>query len=586
MKNRFIKVAAGVSKVNLADVYANAENIKKTILEADSKKADILVLPELSLTGSTCGDLFFNKLLISAAKKALYELAEFTKSKSPTVIVGLPLEEKGKLYNCAAVLKDGEILGIVKKDNLENSRTCDQSRYFSTIHQSDCNYFKVGDFSFAVLIGDPCNKPIQCNADIIVNLAAVSHTVGKGDKIKNIIKNIGCTYVFASSGLGESTTDAVFSGLTFISGGGKILAQGEPFCYENLIFSDVNIKENCCIETVSDCNPKNIIEKNPFLPSFVDKDAYLEEILQIQSHALARRIEHTHSKKAIIGISGGLDSTLALLVCARAMKILKRPATDILSITMPCFGTTSRTRSNSEILCDELDVDFKEINISTAVKQHFKDIGQNEDAFDVTYENSQARERTQVRMDIANKENGLVVGTGDLSELALGWATYNGDHMSMYGVNASVPKTLIRHLVEYEALNSDEALKDVLLDILATPVSPELLPADQKGEIAQKTEDLVGPYELHDFFIYRMLGLFESPKEIFEAATIAFPEYSKETIKKWLTVFTRRFFTQQFKRSCLPDGPMVTEISLSPRGAFKMPTDASYNLWLNQLETL
>ena len=348
----------------------------------------------------------------------------------------------------------------------------------------------------------------------------------------------------------------------------------------------MNIKENRFANIISKQKNENLIEKNPFLPSCVNKDSYLEEILQIQSHALARRLEHTHAKKAVIGISGGLDSTLALLVCARAMKILNRPATDILSITMPCFGTTSRTRSNSEILCDQLQVDFKEINITAAVKQHFKDIGQDDNVFDVTFENSQARERTQILMDIANKENGLVVGTGDLSELALGWATYNGDHMSMYGVNAGVPKTLIRYIVEYEASHSNENLKKVLLDILATPVSPELLPADQKGEIAQKTEDLVGPYELHDFFIYRMLGLFESPKEIFDAAISAFPEYSKETIKKWLAVFTRRFFTQQFKRSCLPDGPMVTEISLSPRGAFKMPTDASYNLWLDQLENL
>ncbi len=585
MKDGFIRVAAGVPKVSVADVNANTQNVKKLISLADKNQIKLLVLPELCITSSTCGDLFFNSLLISAAKQALYELAEFTKGKSPIVIVGLPLEDNGSLYNCAAVLKNGEILGIVKKTSLENSRISDESRYFSSL-KTDNNYFKTDDFSFTVLIGDPCGNPINSNADIIVNLAAVRHTVGKGEKIKDTICNMGYACVFASSGLGESTTDNVFSGLTYISSGGKILAQGEPFCYENLIFSDVNIKNNYRADTICEQISKNTIEKNPFLPSFVDKGVYLEEILQIQSHALARRLEHTHAKKAVIGISGGLDSTLALLVCARAMKILNRPATDVLSITMPCFGTTSRTRSNSEILCAELGVDFKEINITSAVKQHFEDIGQSESVFDITYENSQARERTQVLMDIANKENGLVVGTGDLSELALGWATYNGDHMSMYGVNASVPKTLIRYIVEYEASNSCEELKNVLLDILATPVSPELLPANHKGEIAQKTEDLVGPYELHDFFIYRMLGLNENPKEIFNAAVSVFPEYSKETIKKWLTVFTRRFFTQQFKRSCLPDGPMVTEISLSPRGAFKMPTDASCNLWLSQIETL
>ena len=329
------------------------------------------------------------------------------------------------------------------------------------------------------------------------------------------------------------------------------------------------------------------IEKNPFLPETVDKKEYLEEILQIQSHALARRISHTNAKKAVIGISGGLDSTLALLVAVRAMKLLNRPSTDILAITMPCFGTTKRTRSNSEILCDELNVSFKEINITDAVKQHFKDIEQDENVFDATYENSQARERTQVLMDIANKENGFVIGTGDLSELALGWATYNGDHMSMYGVNGGVPKTLIRHIVHYEALNSKEALKNVLFDILDTPVSPELLPADNKGEIAQKTEDLVGPYELHDFFIYYMLSYGFSPKKLYRLANAAFEGiYDSETVLKWLKIFTRRFFTQQFKRSCLPDGPMVGEISLSPRGGWSMPSDASFNLWLKELEEL
>lgn len=588
MKDSFIRIAAGVPKVAVADIGANTENIKRIISLANEKQVKLLVLPELCITSATCGDLFFNSLLISSAKKALYELAEYTKGKFPTVIMGLPLEENKNLYNCAAVIRNGEILGVIKKADLENVRTSDQNRYFySAIPDNNC--FKIDDFSFSVLIGDPCDKPIKSNSDIIVNLASVIHTVGKGEKIKNALCNVDRTCVFASSGLGESTTDAVFSGLTFISQGDKILAQGEPFCYENLIFYDVNInEENHNVKTVSNNNEeyKKAIEKNPFLPSYADKNSYLEEILQIQSHALARRLEHTHAKRAVIGISGGLDSTLALLVCARAMKILNRPANDILSITMPCFGTTNRTRSNSEILCSELGVDFKEINISSAVKQHFKDIGQEDNVFDVTYENSQARERTQVLMDIANKENGLVVGTGDLSELALGWATYNGDHMSMYGVNASVPKTLIRYIVEYEATNSNEALKNVLLDILATPVSPELLPADQKGEIAQKTEDLVGPYELHDFFIYRMLVFFESPTEIFDAAISVFPEYSKKSIKKWLTVFTKRFFTQQFKRSCLPDGPMVTEISLSPRGAFKMPTDASYSLWLKEIESL
>ena len=320
---------------------------------------------------------------------------------------------------------------------------------------------------------------------------------------------------------------------------------------------------------------------------FEDEYEDLEEILQIQSYGLAKRLSHTHAKKAVIGISVGLDSTLALLVTVRAIKLLNRPSTDILTITMPCFGTTKRTRSNSEILCNELGVEFKEINIANAVKQHFKDIEQSDSVFDATYENSQARERTQVLMDIANKENGLVVGTGDLSELALGWATYNGDHMSMYSVNGGVTKTLVRHLVKYEAENSAEDLKNVLFDILDTPVSPELLPADSNGDIAQKTEDLVGPYELHDFFIYYMLKYGFTPKKLYRLANAAFKGvYNEETVLKWLKIFTRRFFTQQFKRSCLPDGPKVGEISLSPRGAFEMPSDASYNLWLTELENI
>ena len=347
-----------------------------------------------------------------------------------------------------------------------------------------------------------------------------------------------------------------------------------------------NLPENHFINKSNDNSDPITVERNPFLPTNVDLNRRAEEILAIQSHALARRLSHTHAKTAVIGISGGLDSTLALLAAARAMKILSRPMTDIIAITMPCFGTTKRTRSNSEILCNELGVSFREINIAAAVTQHFKDIGQDKNTFDVTYENSQARERTQVLMDVANKENGLVIGTGDLSELALGWATYNGDHMSMYGVNSDIPKTLIRHLVKYEAENSCEALKRVLFDILDTPVSPELLPADDKGDIAQKTEDLVGPYELHDFFLYHTVKYGESPTKIFSLAMRAFPEYDKTTIKHWLSTFTRRFFNQQFKRSCLPDGPKVGSVALSPRGSWQMPSDAISSIWLKEIEEI
>lgn len=585
-----MKIAVGVPKLVLADVSANIENIKNLILSAEKENTDILLLPELSVTGATCGDLFFNKLLISASKSALEELTEFTKGKLPVVIVGLPLYINEKLYDCAAVLQNGEILKIVSNCDISH----EHSRYFSCCSDFDNKPFMINGVSISVVVGNVILNPDLGpeKADVILNLASINQIAGRTENCKELLKkvtaNYGCTYALASSGLGESTMDTVYTGLSFIAQNGKILKSSKPFCEESIIYEDIDIKNNVITEsfTISTPEPEKIIERNPFLPSNAHKDSYLEEILQIQSHALARRLQHTRSKKAVIGISGGLDSTLALLVCARAMKILSRPATDILSITMPCFGTTSRTRGNSEILCNELGVEFREINIKKAVLQHFEDIGQSDKDFDITFENSQARERTQVLMDIANKENGMVIGTGDLSELALGWATYNGDHMSMYGVNAGIPKTLIRHIVEYEAQNSHTALKNVLLDILDTPVSPELLPADTKGEIAQKTEDLVGPYELHDFFIYHMVGLCEEPAKIFESAKTAFPEYSEETIKKWLLIFTRRFFIQQFKRSCLPDGPCVCDISLSPRCAFKMPTDASFNLWIKEIENL
>ena len=583
-----MKIAVGIPKLVLADVSANIENIKNLIISAENQNADILLLPELSVTGASCGDLFFNKLLISSSKNALEELKEFTKGKSTTVIVGLPLCINEKLYDCAAILKDGEILKIVSNTDIPQ----EQSRYFNCCNNFDNKPFTLNNASVSVVVGNSILNPdwIPEKTDIILNLASINQIAGRTEKCKQALKKItaeyGCTYALASSGLGESTMDTVYAGLSFIAQSGKILKSGKPFCEDFIIYEDIYIENNAVTDSVTISTPEKIIERNPFLPSNVNANEYLEEILNIQSYALARRIKHTYSKKAVIGISGGLDSTLALLVCARAMKILNRPATDILSITMPCFGTTSRTRNNSEILCNELGVEFKEINIKKAVLQHFEDIGQDDKNFDVTYENSQARERTQVLMDIANKENGMVIGTGDLSELALGWATYNGDHMSMYGVNAGIPKTLIRHIVAYEAENSDIALKNVLLDILDTPVSPELLPSDNKGEIAQKTEDLVGPYELHDFFIYHMVGLHETPKEIFESALKVFPDYSRETIKKWLYTFTRRFFIQQFKRSCLPDGPKVSEISFSPRGAFKMPTDASFNLWLSEIEKL
>lgn len=634
MRDGFIKVAAGIPQMHLADVSANTNSIKKIITKADGEKVNLLVLPELCITGYTCGDLFFNDSLISSARASLLELAEFTKGKYPVVVVGLPFNHIGKLYNCAAAIHNGEILGIVPKTYLPNHCEFNEQRYFqSPSALTDSTYLMLNDeyetdfgknlifmsnsFSFGIEICEDLFAPEPINqrlalagAQIIVNPAACNQTVGKAEYCKSLIKDattrLNCGYVLASSDIGESSTDTVYGGLAFVYENGKLLNESKPFANEDLVITEIDVKllnterqkntsfkhnvtdfRKIYFEQESvDTKLTRSISKSPFLPNCTNLNDYFEEILQIQSNALARRFSHTHSKTAVIGISGGLDSTLALLVAVRAMKLLNRPLTDVSAITMPCFGTTNRTRSNSQILCEELGVSFKEINITAAVTQHFKDIGQNIDTFDVTFENSQARERTQVLMDLANKENGMVIGTGDLSELALGWATYNGDHMSMYGVNSGVPKTLIRHIVRYEAENSDGALKTVLFDILDTPVSPELLPTDDNGDIAQKTEDLVGPYELHDFFLYYMLRYGFSPAKIFRLCVLAFENYDKETILKWLKTFTRRFFTQQFKRSCLPDGPKISDISLSPRGDLKMPTDASFNLWLKELEDI
>ncbi len=611
MEKNFLKIAAGVPEVFVADITENLSSIKNIILKAHEQNINILVLPELSLTAATCADLFFNDLIISKSKLALQELADFTNNKSPLVTVGLPILFNNKLYNCVAVIHNGKILQIVPKKNIPSGRFSTQSRYFSpAVNIENGAELEIGDnwvpmnndiicfeneskmYKILVEIGDDFSALQNIDCDIILNSASTNHTVGKSDFIKSKIvensKKLDCIYIFASSGLGESTTDTIYSGMSFIAKNGELLAEGKPFNSSAFIISttDAQISKKCTNSQPRKEDYGANIEKNPFLPSFVDKQSYLEEILQIQSNALARRISHTHAKTAVIGISGGLDSTLALLVAVRAMTILNRSTNDILAITMPCFGTTKRTRSNSEILCSKLNVSFKEINITESILQHFKDIGQDINDYSVTYENSQARERTQVLMDIANKTGGLVIGTGDLSELALGWATYNGDHMSMYGVNSGVPKTLIRHLVKYEADNAEATLKEVLYDILSTPVSPELLPADEKGEIAQKTEDLVGPYELHDFFLFHMVNGGKAPKEIFNLAKEAFPEYTAEIILHWLTTFTRRFFNQQFKRSCLPDGPKVFSFSLSPRLDLQMPSDAVSKIWLNELKKI
>lgn len=638
MKNGFIKVAACDIRIKIADTKYNTEKIKDAIDRAERIGVNVITFPELCITGYSCGDLFFSQKLIDSALMALMDLRQYTTGKNAVVIVGLPLVYNCKLYNCAAVLQNGKILGIATKTCLPNHGEFCEKRYFAAFDEIKSQNISFGNFevpfgnnlvfchkdlssyTFGIEICRDLwspNSPAQwlatAGANIIFNPSASNEVAGKADYRRLLVQSssakLECGYVFASAGCYESTQDTVFSAHHIICEKGNILAESLPFANGDMAVTEIDT-EYIVSRRIKNTNFKNDdnglcryikfnqnirensitrkIEKMPFVPE--DNKELMqraEDILKIQSYGLARRLEHTGAKKCVIGISGGLDSTLALLVAVRAMDILDRPRQDILAITMPCFGTTKRTRTNSELLCNALGVDFQEINIERAVTQHFLDIGQDREVYDVTYENSQARERTQVLMDVANKTGGIVVGTGDLSELALGWATYNGDHMSMYGVNSGVPKTLIRYIVAYEASISEKPLSSVLMDILDTPVSPELLPADESGNISQKTEDLVGPYELHDFFLYQMLGRGANPQKIFRLANIAFgDEYTKETIKNWLKVFIKRFFAQQFKRSCLPDGPKVCEISLSPRGDFSMPSDAVPRVWLDEVDDL
>lgn len=637
MVDGFIKVAAGVPDCTVADVAANTKEIKSLISKANELKINLLCLPELCITGYTCGDLFFSETLLNSAKNALKEITEYTAGLYPIVIVGVPLIYSSKLFNCAAVLSNGKILGIVPKTYLPNYAEFYEQRQFSSgvLVGKDATlnicgitapfgtelifaHNEMPEYTFGLEICEdlwaavpPSEKLCRGGANIIVNPSASNEVIGKaeyrGSLISSTSARLLCGYIYSSSGSGESTQDLVYSGHCLICENGTTLAESEPFSEKELTVTEIDLKKLsgerhkntsfeplCGLKTVTFEQKKITTEitrniaKNPFVPTdSADINSRAEAILRIQSYGLKKRLAHTHSKTAVIGISGGLDSTLALLVAVRTMRLLNRPLSDIQAVTMPCFGTTSRTRSNSEKLCRLLGVTFKEINITAAVNQHFSDIGQSPDSLDVTFENSQARERTQVLMDIANKTGGMVIGTGDLSELALGWATYNGDHMSMYAVNSSVPKTLVRYIIRHEAESAESELKAVLLDILDTPVSPELLPADEKGEIAQKTEDLVGPYELHDFFLYHILRNGESPKKIYRLALIAFcGDYDKDTIKHWLNVFIKRFFSQQFKRSCLPDGPKVGSVTLSPRGDWRMPSDASAESWLKELEEL
>ena len=632
MKHGFITLSAGVPEVLVAAPTKNAESICRIIDEAYEKNAAVLTLPELSVTGYTCSDLFFSDSLIKSAERAVESIIEHTKDKKMLVFIGVPVSAHGKLYNCAAVISNGELLGLVPKTNIPNYSEFYELRHFTPAPETDSVVRFCGrDVNFGVhqifscaempslrvsaeicedmwVADAPSTHHAMAGATVIVNLSASNETVCKDAYRKMLVSSASgkliCAYVYADAGVGESTTDIVFSGHSMIAQNGAVTAETLPFAGE---YGKSRIITSVCdlmhlehdrrrMNTVKpeyaekytvtefsldikDTDITGIINPRPFIPGGRgDKKAVCSRITDIQAAGLAKRIRASHAKGCVVALSGGLDSTLALLVTAKAFDMLGMSHKAITTVTMPCFGTTSRTRSNAEIMALELDTSFRCIDIKEAVDIHFRDIGHDPSDLSVVYENSQARERTQIIMDIANADGSLVIGTGDLSELALGWATYNGDHMSNYGVNAGVPKTLVRHIVSYFADEAEEGGKEslarVLRDVLATPVSPELLPA-KDGEIAQKTEDIVGPYDLHDFYLYHFMRWGETPDKIMREAEAAFAdEFDSETIKKWLNIFLRRFYTQQFKRSALPDGPKVGSAALSPRGDWRMPSDA------------
>ena len=636
MKQGFIKVAAVTPKIKVADTKYNAQVICEKLEEVYEHGAKIIVFPELCITGYTCGDLFLQGMLLEEAKEALLKIADATEGKDALVMVGLPMERDGRLYNVAAVLQNGDILGLVPKANIPSYAEFYEGRHFTEGNAQIVSYYLEGEeIPFGTNLLFQClNVPgltVGCEicedlwvanppgtnhalmgASVIANLSASNETVAKNEYRELLVKSASarllCAYIYASAGEGESTQDLVFGGHNLIAENGTLLAQSKRFVGE-AVYGDIDVQRISTERRRMGTFGKepdlpyvvvpfqfNLVETKlervfgnmPFVPGDIEKrNKRCEEILSIQSYGLKKRYEHTGLKTAVLGISGGLDSTLALLVTVRTFDMLGLDRKGIIAVTMPCFGTTDRTYDNACKLTRTLGATLQEVDIREAVTLHFRDIGQDIDKHDVTYENGQARERTQVLMDISNRLNGLVIGTGDMSELALGWATYNGDHMSMYGVNAGVPKTLVRHLVKYYADTCENAeLSEVLEDVLDTPVSPELLPPVE-GEIAQKTEDLVGPYELHDFFLYYMLRCGFSPAKVYRVAKEAFKGlYDNETILKWLKTFYRRFFAQQFKRSCLPDGPKVGSVALSPRGDLRMPSDASARIWLDELEML
>ena len=634
MNHSFIKVAAAIPKVKVGFCDFNAKQIIELIKKGEKECIDVIVFPELSLTGSTCGDLFFQQSLQEKALTALQTILDFTKALDLIVIVGLPLVQNGRLYNVATVIQQGSIIGVVPKTSSEYN----EKRWFALDEISSNEgvvslfnqsvpfgkdlLFQLGTSHFAIEIGEEVFAPSPKSthmalqgADIIFNLSAFSEEVGGYDYLLNQVTHqsaqILSGYVLASSGFGESTTNRVFGGKAFIFENGKQLAQSNRFQMESeWIISEIDIdliqserRKNSlfqqsiaqqCAKVVS-CkkseSPLKLTRKynlHPFVPQGEKLDIRCREILAIQSMGLAQRLQHINCKTALIGISGGLDSTLALLVAVKSFDMLGLSRKGIIGVTMPGFGTSSRTYDNAHHLMEELGITVKEISIKEACIQHFKDINHDINNHDATYENAQARERVQILMDLANQMNGIVVGTGDLSELALGWTTYNGDHMSMYNVNVGVPKTLVQHLVSWIATNElDNEAQKIVLDIVDTPISPELTPSDEQGEIAQKTEDLVGPYVLHDFYLFYFVRYGFSPRKVYSLATYAFDGvYNKEEIKRCLMLFIRRFFTHQFKRSCLPDGPKIGTLSLSPRGDWIMPSDASVNEWLEDLEKM
>ena len=638
MKDGFIKVATMTPDLRVADIAYNVGEVIKGIEKAYAENVSLLVFPELTVTGYTCGDLFNHRSFIDAAMKGVEDIAKATEGKKMLTFVGAPIRNAGKLYDCAVAIFDGKILGIVPKTHRANYGESYEARSFMQapattgwmLSDDEGNGFFFGakqlfemkgmeDFTVACEIGEdlwtinpPSLSHAAAGATVIVNLSASAEIVGRAEKRRELVRSqsakICGAYIYANAGSGESTTDGVFSGHSIIAENGKLLSERKPFdegmqtaIIDILALADERAMKNTfpCVEsdgsyvcysfepTLQETDtPK--VAKRPFIPEneaeFAER---AESILNIQTYGLKKRLAHAHAKTAVIGISGGLDSTLALLVAVRAMDLLGRDRKDIIAVTMPCFGTTVRTKSNAVMLAEALGATVRTVDIKRAVSVHFEDIGHDENVRDVTYENAQARERTQVIMDIANDTNGLVVGTGDLSEVALGWSTYNGDHMSMYGVNADVPKTLIRGIVAYVASTMEGDAKKALLDIVDTPVSPELLPADKEGNIAQKTEEIVGPYDLHDFFLYYIIGKRFAPKKVFRLACTAFEgEFDKATIHKWLRSFYRRFFMQQFKRSCVPDGPKVGSVALSPRGDWRMPSDAVADVWLREVDEI